>query len=239
MRPRPPCASAPAARGAGFTLLEVMIALAILGSGLVIISQSHQNSVRAAIRARQTTVATMLARYMMVEVEDKLFEEGFSDFDEEEKGDFEEEGFTDFTYKLKVDKVELPSNVNKDSVASMLGGDSSSTEGSSSSTSAADALSPVQAIGGQVLSSQFEMIRNVLEQSIRRVSISVLWKEGTREKAVTVVGFFTDPRKVDLAASGQLTSGDDSAASTGATTSTSQSPGYLFRSPGGSSGGSR
>jgi len=193
----------------GFTLLEVMIALAILGMSLVIISRSHQNSVRAANRAKLMSVAVMLARYMMVDVEDKLFEEGFSEFEEEDKGDFKDEGFDRYTYTLKVDKVELPADMNKDSVEEMLGGltGSSSDESSSSSSSSESSTNPMQALGSKVLSSQFEMIRNVLEQAIRRVQLSVEWKEGSRTKAVTVVGYFTDPRKVDMAASGQLTTG--------------------------------
>ena len=60
---------------------------------LTVVSGSQQNSIRAASRAKWMTVAVMLARYKMVEVEDKLFEEGFSDFEEEEEGDFDEEGF--------------------------------------------------------------------------------------------------------------------------------------------------
>jgi len=47
----------------GFTLLEVMVALAILGLALTAISRSQQLSIRAANHAKLTTVATMLARY--------------------------------------------------------------------------------------------------------------------------------------------------------------------------------
>ena len=92
---------------AGFTLLEVMIALAILAMSLITLSSSYQNSVRAANRSRLMTEATLLARYKMVEVEEEIFKEGFSDFDEEEEGDFEDEDFERFKYTLLVEKVEL------------------------------------------------------------------------------------------------------------------------------------
>jgi hypothetical protein len=72
-----------------------------------------------------------------------------------------------------------------------------------------------------MLAKQFEMIRNVLEQSIRRVQLKVEWKEGSQTKAVTVVGYFTDPRKIDIASSGGLTPG--AAAPTGQSP-TGQSP---------------
>lgn len=187
----------------GFTLLEVMITLAILGMSLTTISHSQQNSIRAANRAKWITVATMLARYKMVEVEDELFEEGFSDFEEEDDGDFKEEGFEKLTWELKVDKVELPANMDQQGLGDALGVGDDTTGGENESPQ-----SGMLAMGTQMLAKQFEMIRNVLEQSIRRVQIKVAWKEGSRAQAVTVVGYFTDPRKIDAAAGGGLTPGN-------------------------------
>lgn len=203
----------------GFTLMEVMLALAILGMSLSVLIRSQQLSVRAANRSKLMSVAVMLARYTMVEVEDKLFEDGFSDFDQEETGDYEEEGFKRYSFKLKVDKVELPTNVNADSLSSMFGGsgDSSGDSSSSSSSSASGASSsPVKSMGATMLSKQFELVRNVLEQAIRRVQVKVEWKEGKLTRSVAVVGYFTDPRKVDMAASGQLTAPGSTANPTGA-----------------------
>ena len=196
-------------RRGGFTLLEVMLALAVLGMSLSVLIRSQQLSVRAANRSKLMTVAVMLARYTMVEVEDKLFEDGFSDFNQEETGDYEEEGFKRYTFKLKVDKVEMPTNVNADSFANMLGGGSSEGSDSKSGSTGAAAggnSSPVKMMGSKMLSKQFEMIKNVLEQSIRRVQVQVLWQEGSHTRDITVVGYFTDPRKVDMAASGALPS---------------------------------
>jgi general secretion pathway protein I len=196
-------------REPGFTLLEVMIALAILGLSLVAISRSHQNSIRAANRARLTTVATLLARYKLMEVEDKLFEEGFSDFKQEEKESFKEEGFERFSYTLVVDKVELPANVNADAIKGALGSASGSMMGAgagagSGANDPASKMGAAANLGASVLASQFEMIRNVLEQSIRRASLKVEWKEGSQKREVTVVGYFTDPRKIDAALGGGI-----------------------------------
>ena len=196
-------------RTSGFTLLEVMIALAVLGMSLSVLIRSQQLSVRAANRAKLMTVAVMLARYTMVEVEDKLFEDGFSDFDQTETGDYDEEGFKRYTYELKVDKVELPANVNAESFSSMLGGGSGDDSSGSSSSSGSSGAggSPAKSLGSMLIGKQFELIKNVLEQSIRRVQVKVLWKEGSRTRDITVVGYFTDPRKVDMAVSGRLTGG--------------------------------
>jgi general secretion pathway protein I len=194
---------------AGFTLLEVMIALAILGMALTVLSRSQQNSIRAANRAKWMTVAVMLARYKMVEVEDTLFEEGFSDFEEEEEGDFEEEGFERYSYTLIVDKIELPASMDANALSTMMGGDEDDDERDESKggLQPPGPTSGMMAVGASMLAKQFEMIRNVLEQSIRRVQLSVQWPEGSQTKEVTVVGYFTDPRIIDAAMSGQLTTG--------------------------------
>lgn len=181
----------------GFTLLEVMIALAILGMSLTIISHSQQNSVRAANRAKWMSVAAMLARYKMSEVEDQLYEEGFTEFTEEDSGDFEEEGFGRFSYTVTIDKVELPTGVDAEGLTGDLGGAGEGSDNESGQGGLA-------AMGGQMLMQQFEMIRNVLEQSIRRVQLRVFWPEGSQTREVTVVGYFTDPRTIDAAASGNL-----------------------------------
>lgn len=217
-----------AAATAGFTLLEVMIALAILGSSLVVLSQSHQNSVRAASRAKMITVAVLLARYKMVDVEDDLFEEGFSDFEKEDTGDFKDEGFDRYKYSLKIDKVELPQKIDDDAMSGLFGSSSTDSAGTTESTSTGSGSksSSMMAMGGMILAKQFEMIRNVLEQAIRRVSLSVSWKEGTLKREVTVVAYFTDPRVVDRAASGQLVpSADSLSSSSGSTSATTGSSG--------------
>ena len=205
----------------GFTLLEVMIALAILAMSLITLSSSYQNSVRAANRSRLMTEATLLARYKMVEVEEELFKEGFSDFEEEEKGDFKDEDFDRFEYVLKVEKVELPKSVDPQDATDMMG----SSGSSSSSSSESGTGSPMDALGGGLLASYYDMIRQVLEKSIRRVQLSVHWKEGAIKREVTVVSYFTDDRVIGAAVSGQISPANlGSTSSSGSTTGGSTSP---------------
>jgi prepilin-type N-terminal cleavage/methylation domain-containing protein len=193
---------------AGFTLLEVMIALAILGMSLTVISGSQQNSIRAANRAKWMSVAVMLARYKMVDVEDTLFEEGFSDFEENEEGDFDEEGFEKYSYTLVIDKIELPPTMDANALQGAMGGDDADDTKDNSAAptpgGAMGGMGGMMSLGAGLLAKQFEMIRNVLEQSIRRVQLKVEWPEGSQIRNVTVVGYFTDPRIIDAAASGKL-----------------------------------
>lgn len=173
---------------AGFTLLEVMLALAILALGLTMTSESQQMSMRQVSRAKMMTIATLLAREKMIEVEDELFEEGFSEFDEEDKGDFGRD-FKRFSYKLNIEKVELPAAADTDGLSQTL------TEGAGGEGEGAGG--GMAALGGQMIGQYLEMIRSVIEQSIRRVTLDVIWKEGRRERSITVSCYYTDPRKVD------------------------------------------
>ena len=62
---------------AGFTLMEVMIAVVIMALGLGSLFASEAGAIRIAQRARTTTIATLLARCKMGEVEEKVAKEGW------------------------------------------------------------------------------------------------------------------------------------------------------------------
>ncbi len=68
---------------AGFTLIEVLVSMAILSMVLVILLQNHGMSIRLSERARKSSIAANLARDLMTEVEI----EGFPEIGVEE-GDF-------------------------------------------------------------------------------------------------------------------------------------------------------
>ena len=82
------------ARGAaGFTLLEVMVSLAILSVSLVAILNLHSSSVRVHNHAKHLTVATLLARSKMIDIEERLLDEGLPEYTEQHQGSFDEEGY--------------------------------------------------------------------------------------------------------------------------------------------------
>jgi len=87
----------------GFTLLEVMIAMAILATTLVVVFQSQSQSVSMAGRARFETTASLLAQVIMSEIEAASPEKVISD-----KGDFGDD-FPDYSWQVYVTEAELES----------------------------------------------------------------------------------------------------------------------------------
>lgn len=70
----------------GFTLLEVMVAVAILGVGITAILAAQWGAVRTVSEARNLSEANALARCKMSELEAQVAREGFVDSDFSETG---------------------------------------------------------------------------------------------------------------------------------------------------------
>ncbi|MCX5838990.1 MAG: prepilin-type N-terminal cleavage/methylation domain-containing protein [Deltaproteobacteria bacterium] len=87
----------------GFTLLEVMIAMAILAITLVTVYQSQSQSISMASSSRFLTTASLLAQGRMARIDAADPREGVS-----AKGDFGEE-FPDYAWQVEVGDVkEIP-----------------------------------------------------------------------------------------------------------------------------------
>jgi prepilin-type N-terminal cleavage/methylation domain-containing protein len=173
----------------GFTLLEVMAAVAILALTLVVLLSVITNNVRSTTHSQMITTATFLARGKMVSLEDTIIENGFQDLDEEEEGTFEEEGFPSFSWTSAIEKIELPTDIGE--------------KAQQSAGEASQQKDPMQALTGMVgglMGAFIEPVRVGLEESVRRVTLRVFWDErGRPGQSVEVVTYVTDPAKLDLA----------------------------------------
>jgi general secretion pathway protein I len=94
-------------RDSGFTLLEVTVAMAVLALGLVAVVDINAGAARLHEASQQLTVGTLLARSKMIDLEQKLNEEGFSDFDTQLDGVFDTEGHSDFRWHAEILKPDL------------------------------------------------------------------------------------------------------------------------------------
>ncbi|HTL36755.1 MAG TPA: prepilin-type N-terminal cleavage/methylation domain-containing protein [Kofleriaceae bacterium] len=95
----------------GFTLLEVMIALALLGLGMVVLIKSTAGNLFSTEEAHMMGVATDLARGKMYDIEEMLLKDGFTDTNQSQDSDkcFDEEGWPNICYSYKVEEPKLPS----------------------------------------------------------------------------------------------------------------------------------
>jgi type II secretion system protein I len=96
---------------AGFTLLEVLVALGILAVSITAILQMFGTAMVSSSRAEAVTVGTMLARQKMAEqmikLEKDALEGKFPGTDEESDGSFDEP-YDKYKWHVKVRKVEIP-----------------------------------------------------------------------------------------------------------------------------------
>lgn len=95
----------------GFSLLEILIAVSILATSLVILLSAQGGSFLSSERAERLTEATLLARGKMVEIEIEfekdLAKNKFPEEDLENSGEFEAP-YEDYRWKYTVKKVEIP-----------------------------------------------------------------------------------------------------------------------------------
>lgn len=85
-----------------FTLLEVVVALAILAVSLMAVLDINSNAVYSHVYAKKLTVATLLARGKMIDLEQKLYDEGLNAEDDEDAGDFSDEGWPSYKWRAKI-----------------------------------------------------------------------------------------------------------------------------------------
>lgn len=198
----------PAISRAGFSLLEVMIAMAILSGALTGLTLTLGRAVRAANHARLMTTATFLCRAKLVELEDKFIIDGFTDEvgSAEKHGDFKEGPYKDDAFKryqwtTMTEKIRLPNAQDMQAAATKLIQDRQQAGSGSSSTPAAPSSSSTAAGGGlgSSMGSMLGPVKEMLEQGIRRVTVRVSWDEpGAPDQRVEVVAFYTDMRRLSI-----------------------------------------
>lgn len=144
-------------RISGFSLLEVMVAAAILAISLTVLLTFSGTTLVKSGRAEKLLVATMLARQKMTDIEIELEKQKKKrEFPDErsEDGDFEEP-FEDYKWKMEIRKIELP--------APVVG-----EEGS------------MQQMIGKQLTKQ-------ISQTVRELKLTVMWDEMGEEQSIEVV----------------------------------------------------
>jgi general secretion pathway protein I len=212
----------------GFTLLEVLMAVAILGLGLSVLLGAQSGLFASASRAEHISVATGLARCRVSELELELLQKGFPLIDQESDGDCcmgePSEGF-DCSWKIQRVELPDPSEMNAsgdgglDLSTDALGADALGAGSNPMSallsleqgglgekpdlgalaTELTGSMGGTDAIAGIVMGFVYPTLKPMLEASIRKVIVSVNWREGSRERSLGVTYYVTDPKQAAAA----------------------------------------
>ena len=192
--------------GSGFSLIEVMVSLAILAMALVVLSRVVTTNVSAANHARMTTAATFLARTRISMMEQSLLEYGFAEMDGEDTGDFSQEGFPAFRWYTNIERIELPA----DSTQKVQ-------QAASKSTQSNNPMEMLSGFMGGFMATLMDPIRLGLQESVRKLTVRVKWNEaGKLEQSFEVVSFLTDPSRLETAVTLSATGGTGTATGTSA-----------------------
>ena len=179
-----------ARRRGGFTLLEVMIALAILSAGLLTISEIVGSSLRNHVRARQLDVATLLARGKMAALEWDYARKGFRDFDEKDDGSFEEQGHPEVRWAVEVLKPQA--DLTPERILQLFAGQEGGLDALLKQLAPKSDGGPQQAMPGagaiaQALQAQLTVVGEQVKKGVREVRLTVSWPDGKRSESFTVV----------------------------------------------------
>ena len=169
----------------GFTLLEVMVAVAILGMSLTSLLSSQITSLRAMRYAHSLSAAAFLAEFKLHEIEWELQNDGWPSNDVEFEGDFSDQDWPDMEYHCLVDFLELPE-------WSQIQGAKDEAEDASGveDDGMVDTGDATVGVFGMV----WPLVQGAIENSIRKASCTAKWKQGKQEYETTVSTFWTNPQ---------------------------------------------
>ncbi|MBN8231431.1 prepilin-type N-terminal cleavage/methylation domain-containing protein [Corallococcus macrosporus] len=197
----------PTHRRTGFTLLETMVAMAILSVALMAIFDLNSGAVANHVYTKRLTVASLLARSKMTDLEQKLYDDGFEQDDDEQSGDFSDDGWPQFKWRARIiapktDGVTPDQLIGAIFNLPMGGGDSGDPLGGlaglfggggggdgkgSTPPGGTTTASPLGASAMSMAQPMFTQMVDQLTKSVREVHLTVYWKEGTQVESVDVV----------------------------------------------------
>ncbi len=185
----------------GFTLLEIMIAVAILAGALTVLVHAQATAVLMTTETEKLLIATMLAKEKMAEVQLMMESDGFGEQDIEEEGDFDDFGdmegldlnldvddeYEGFQWAYTVRQIELDLGGDFTGMAEDLAGQGYwgdqdyDQQGSTSSSSSGGRDAESQQPGLDDMGVSSDMITELLGGYIREVRVLVWWGENEDE----------------------------------------------------------
>lgn len=172
----------------GFSLIEVLIAMAILAVALVALIGTQSKSMVVNDHARQLTTASILAHDQMLALESELLKDGFNADTEFRSGYFDGREYKAFKWEALIEVLDLdPENLASEMQGQLLGTDSD-----------AGALSGASAVSSQLpsmLGFVTLMLQNLTQERIRKVTLAVRWDDLKGEHVYTLRHFIVMMQK--------------------------------------------
>jgi general secretion pathway protein I len=165
-----------AAGEAGFTLLEVMIASAIMLIAFSAILMIESSSIDASLKSKRLNTVTMLAKTKMIETEMEIEGKSFSEIPKEKSETFKEP-YQDYRWKRVIKEITIPNFA-----ASVTSGAASSggSEGGNASG------------GGEAQDRLGKLVTNYLSKAVREVTLTVTWKSGKGEQSYQIATYWVN-----------------------------------------------
>ncbi len=180
----------------GFTLLEVMISLAILSVALSAVIGVNIAAMSISGKSKGIIIAASLARSKMFDLEEELRIKGFPDFDEQRDGDFDTEGHPEYKWIAQIIKIKLPQYSAPQDIASVTQqGQGSSLLGISPTT-----ISPEMSAAMAGL----PMFIKQIEDAVREVRLTVTWTEQEKEQSLIVTTHFVNIPGMEMGVGGDM-----------------------------------
>lgn len=180
-------------RARGFTLLEIMIAMALLVVALAALMGHEAVAIQMSHYSNRVSQAALLAQGKLLDIENTLKRDGMETFDSCERGDFRAEGFRDFRWEACSFKLELPDGASEqlnEQLLSMLGGLGMPGMGGGSGDAASQRLEKMAGQMGMALGALPTFIGQ-LEDKVRKVRLTVTWNDAVTERVLLIERFMT------------------------------------------------
>jgi general secretion pathway protein I len=171
--------------------------MAILALSLMAIFDLNAGAVSMHTYTKKVTVASLLARSKLTDLEQDLFDKGFPADDEERSGDFSDEGWSGFKWRAKIiaPKTQgvsteqligavfgLPTGDSGDAISAMFGGGAGSKEGGPQ-----QGASPMAGAMAGMAQAQMTQFLDQIRNTVREVHLTVSWKDGKQVESVDLV----------------------------------------------------
>lgn len=164
----------------GFTLLEIMVAIGIMGLSLVTLIRAQARSIVMSQEAQQIIIASQLARVKLGDCTEDVEKLGFSHGNYAKQGDLSDFGRPEFIWEC----YSYPYNVPMPSPDVVKKGVGSMKNRPGSLSQVEDAASMMAPFLG--------LMSKTLGDSIREVALVIRWKNGSYDESMRVVTHIID-----------------------------------------------